>query len=67
MKTKTLLVLLLVVIATAPASAAPAPNQKPQVLIIVDYDNVVPGRPHLFYGWCEYFRYFAPRFWPCCP
>lgn len=68
MKTKTLILLAIVALAaTAPAHAAAPANLKPQVIIIVDYDNVVPGRPHIFYGVCEYLRYFAPRFWPCWP
>ena len=67
MKTK-LMLLLVVLAATAPAQAAAPVNTKPQLIITVDYTpETPPGRPHIFYGWCEYLRYFAPFFRPCWP
>lgn len=67
MKTKLLVLLLVALCATAPASAAATANQKPQVIITVDYDNTVAGRPSIFRSVWDYVRYFAPRFRPCWP
>ncbi len=67
MKTK-ILILLVALAATVPAVAQPPPPAPPKVIITVEYTpDTPPGRQHLFYGWCEYLRYFAPFFRPCWP
>jgi hypothetical protein len=68
MKTAKILFVLVALAATVPAPAAPTANQRPQVVIIVDYAPEVPaGRPHLFRSVREYLYYFAPFFRPCWP